>query len=166
MKDTPIDVTWPFLKYICCCLLPKRKPNFKFALKRAIRRKLEMKVPKSDIEIEANPFLQLGYGMNSYLDIIVELMCMAALCSIVSVPLMMAFSSFSALEKLPGYSMNMYTLGNIGGADAFCAQSKFNTALSALSIECPNETLIAALDTEAANKDGKPVFEVGIIPTT
>ena len=104
--------------------------------------------------------------MNSYLDIIVELMCMVALCSIVSVPLMMAFSSYSALESFPGYSMNMYTLGNIGGADAFCAQAKFNTALSSLRVECPNETLIAALDTVAANTDDKPVFEVGIIPVT
>ena len=37
--------------------------------------------------------------------------------------------------------------------------------MSALSIECPNETLIASLDTIAANTE-KPVYEVGIIPTS
>ena len=52
LKETPIEVTWPFLKWICCCIYNKRKPNFKFGLKRALRRKLELKVCKSDIEIE------------------------------------------------------------------------------------------------------------------
>ena len=47
LKETPIEITWPCLKYCFCCC-KKRKPSFKFALKRAIRRKLEIKVPKND----------------------------------------------------------------------------------------------------------------------
>lgn len=48
LKSTPIEKTLPYLKYTCCCCFRKRKPRFDFALKRAIRRKLDIKVPKSD----------------------------------------------------------------------------------------------------------------------
>ena len=46
--------------------MKKRKKSFEGALKRAIRRKLELTVPKSDLLVEEDPFLLLGYGMNSY----------------------------------------------------------------------------------------------------
>jgi len=69
LKISPVEVTWPFLKWICCCFISKRKKNFNFALKRAIRRRLELAVPKSDIRIEEDPFLLLGYGMNSYMQV-------------------------------------------------------------------------------------------------
>ena len=70
LLNTPMRVTWPFLRFLCCCFLKKRKPSFNGALKRAIRRKLELSVPKSDLRLEEDPFLHLGYGMNSYLEII------------------------------------------------------------------------------------------------
>ena len=101
--------------------LPKKKRSFEGALKRAIRRKLEISIPKSDEAIEQDPFLLLGYGMNSYFQIMVELMVMVGLISIVTIPLMLSLSEYGALEQYPGYEWNQYTLGNIGGADAFCA---------------------------------------------
>ena len=58
-----------------------------------------MKNPKSDQEIENNPFLHLGYGMNSYLDVIKELMWMTLVVSLIMLPIMLSFSSYSALEK-------------------------------------------------------------------
>ena len=140
LKKTPWRVTWPFIKFFCCCCLPKRKPSFDLALKRAIRRKLEVTVPKSDQRIADNPFLLIGYGMNSYLQIMVELMIMVGLISLVTIPLMMTLSSFGALEQFPGYDFNQYTLGNIGGSNVFCAQSAFTTAASAMLIECPKGT--------------------------
>ena len=106
MKKTPWRVTWPFIKFFCCCCLPKRNKSFNLALKRAIRRKLELQVPKSDQRIEDDPFLLLGYGMNSYFQIMVELMIMVGLISLVTIPLMMTLSSFGALEQFPGYDMN------------------------------------------------------------
>ena len=91
------------------------------ALKRAIRRKLEITVPKSDQRIEDDPFLLLGYGMNSYFEVMVQLMIMVGLISLVTIPLMMTLSSFGALEQFPGYNFNQFTLGNIGGSDIFCS---------------------------------------------
>ena len=65
--------------------------------------------------------------MNSYLDVIYELMIMTILISLVMVPLMFSFAKFSALENLPGYTINQYTLGNIGGAATYCVHGKFET---------------------------------------
>ena len=122
------------------------------ALKRAIRRKLEITVPKSDQRIEDDPFLLLGYGMNSYFEVMVQLMIMVGLISLVTIPLMMTLSSFGALEQFPGYNFNQYTLGNIGGSDIFCSQSVFNTQETAMQLECPVGTTID-LTTVAANTD-------------
>ena len=35
-------------------------------LKSSLRRKMDMSIPKSDLRIEEDPYLQLGYGMNAY----------------------------------------------------------------------------------------------------
>ena len=157
-------MTWPFIKYLCFCCLPKRKKSFDLALKRAIRRKLEITVPKSDQRIEDDPFLLLGYGMNSYFEIMVQLMIMVGLISLVTIPLMMTLSSFGALEQFPGYNFNQYTLGNIGGSDIFCSQSVFNTEATAMQIECPVGTTID-LTAVAANTN-EAIFNAGIIPST
>ena len=69
LQKTPVEVTWPFLKFICCCLLKRRKPNFQNRLKKSLRQKLDFHYPKSEIRAEEDPFLLLGYGMNSYLTI-------------------------------------------------------------------------------------------------
>ena len=47
---------------------------------------------------EENPFLLLGYGMNSYLQVMIELMVLTGLICLVTIPLMMTFASFNALE--------------------------------------------------------------------
>lgn len=66
LEKIPIDKVWPFLRYCCCCLLKRRKKSFMLGLKGALRRKLEMSIPKSDLRIEEDPYLQLGYGMNAF----------------------------------------------------------------------------------------------------
>lgn len=141
--------------------MKKKKRSFDGALKRAIRRKLELSVPKSDLQIEENPFLLLGYGMNSYFQVMVELMVMVGLISLVTIPLMGTFASFTALENYPGFSMNKFTLGNIGGADAFCQQSSFDLAASAFTVECKGGAVIN-MDAIASNTN-KPIFDAGIL---
>ena len=66
LEKIPIDKVWPFLRYICCCFLKRRKKSFMLGLKSSLRRKMGMNIPKSDLRIEENPYLQLGYGMNAY----------------------------------------------------------------------------------------------------
>lgn len=162
---SPVDITWPFLRFICCCLLKRRKPKFNGALKRSLRKKLEFHYPKSEKRAEDDPFLLLGYGMNSYLTVMLELTWLTGLISLVTIPLMMTFASFEGLKNLPGYEWNQYTLGNIGGSDAFCTQATFmgQGVATALSLDCPNGTIIN-LDQKATNT-GNPMFAAGIVPS-
>ena len=46
-----------------------RKPgkSFKIGLKKSLREKLGIKMPKSEIAIDEEPYLQLGFGVNAYL---------------------------------------------------------------------------------------------------
>ena len=95
-------------------------------LKSSLRRKLDMSVPKSDLRIEEDPYLQLGYGMNAYFQIVLQLMCMVFCIMLVTVPMMMIYSTHEGLIAEPGYSFNQYTLGNFGGSDTLCAISTFD----------------------------------------
>ena len=67
-------------------------------LKSALRRKLEMKVPRSAQKIEDDPFILLGYGLNSYFSVVVQLMVMMGLIMLVSVPLMLIYASCDDLQ--------------------------------------------------------------------
>ena len=57
-----------------------------------------MKVRKSEQKIEEDPFLLLGYGLNSYFAVVVQLMVMMGLVMLISIPLMMIYSSYDDLE--------------------------------------------------------------------
>lgn len=64
-------------------------------------------------------------------------MCMVFCIMIVTVPLMLIYSSHDALAQMPGYSFNQYTLGNFGGSDALCAISTFESDDMAIPLTCP-----------------------------
>ena len=90
-------------------------------LKSALRRKLEMSVPSSDLRFYEDPYLRLGFGMHSYLQIQVRLMCLMGLILTLSVPLMLFYASFDGLEHLKSlYSFNQFSMGNLGGNSALC----------------------------------------------
>ena len=86
-----------------------------------------MPLSKNDARIEEDPFILLGYGMNSYFAVVVQLLIMVGLITCCTLPMMFIYSSFDDLVSNPGYEFNQYTLGNMGGAVAFCAQSSFQS---------------------------------------
>ena len=47
----------------------KRKKNFDFALKRSLRKRLVLKISKVDQQLEDDPYLALGFGFNSYFEV-------------------------------------------------------------------------------------------------
>ena len=59
---------------------------------------MDLRVSKSDQLIEEDPYLLLGYGMNSYFQIMLNLMCMMLIASLFAVPMMMRFAEFDALR--------------------------------------------------------------------
>ena len=76
----------------------KPKRTFNLGLKRALRRKMDLKIHKGDVLIEEDPYLLLGYGMNSYFEIMISLMVMMIFASLFAVPLMYRFAQFEALR--------------------------------------------------------------------
>lgn len=46
------------------------KQDFKTSLRMALLKELKLKVPKTDKKIAKNPFLLLGYGVNSYFNVL------------------------------------------------------------------------------------------------
>jgi len=141
LRDKHIEVVWPFLKYTCCCFLKKRKPSFKYGLKKAIRHKLGIKISSSDAAIEKHPFLLFGYGMNAYFDLMLDLLYMMMFLSLLSIPLMFKFASFSGLQGSASYSLSQYSLGNLGGSNTQCSHSPFITSLSKVEFSCSTGTL-------------------------
>lgn len=45
----------------------------------------------------------LGFGINSYFEIITQLMCMFAIITVIFVPIAWQNSQFGALEQYPSY---------------------------------------------------------------
>ena len=66
LRDTPMRQVWPCAQYCCCCCLSKKRRSFKQGLKRSLRLKLSVPNLKSDAILENDPYLLLGYGINSY----------------------------------------------------------------------------------------------------
>ena len=68
MRKTKLDDILPFLKpFRKCRKAPKE--DFDHALRTTFLKELGLKVPNSEIELINEPFLRLGYGVNSYFDI-------------------------------------------------------------------------------------------------
>jgi len=51
------------------CFKPA-KPTFKTLLRKVLLTELKLKLPKTDKKIARNPFLLLGYGVNSYFNVL------------------------------------------------------------------------------------------------
>ena len=131
-------------------------------LKRSLRRRLDLTVPKSDQRLLEDPYLRLGYGMYSYFEIMRQLMILMSLLMVLSIPLMCAYASYDDLAHYTEYSWNRYSLGNMGGSDAICESSEFNAEGKApLILSCTTGVINLDIKTE---KTGEAIFEAGIIP--
>ena len=66
----------------------KRKPDFSFALRETVLKEMDIKMPESDRDVIDDPFIILGYGVNSYFDIMWFMMRMFIFLSIFMLPVM------------------------------------------------------------------------------
>lgn len=98
LRNTPFRIVWPWLEYVCCCCMKARKKRFDFALKRSLRKKLGLPVSNSDKRLEEDPYLMVGYGLNSYLQIMIQLLIMMGIISVIMLPSLLELSSFNALS--------------------------------------------------------------------
>lgn len=64
------------------------KPLFTDQLRVALNAEMGIKIPKSDRKIAKHPFLLLGYGVNSYFEIMEQMMKMFCVISLFFIPVM------------------------------------------------------------------------------
>lgn len=55
----PLVKALPYLRFCSCCL-KKPKKDFRYALRKALLKKLDIPRPKTDDLLEEDPFLRLG----------------------------------------------------------------------------------------------------------
>jgi hypothetical protein len=81
---------------------------------------MNMTPPKTDLKLEEDPYLRLGFGMNAYYDTLKYLVMLMLLIFVFSLPSMYIYKSYSGLAAEPMYGITRYSLGNMGGAYPLC----------------------------------------------
>lgn len=102
------------------------KPTFKHCLRVAILAEMKIKMPGTDVRLVKDPMLLLGFGINSYFEIIASLLKMFLLITLFFSPTMYLYSSNDqlSLKHQPFYFATQYSLGNMGGAHVRCKHNK------------------------------------------
>ena len=100
--------------------MDKKTRSFKRALKRSIRKKLDIPVEKQDLVIEKDPYLLLGYGINSYLNVMLQLLAMMLIISCLAIPLAVFFSTHSGTKGQVLHYFSQFSFGNLGGSSTYC----------------------------------------------
>ena len=105
----PLIKVLPYL-YYCRCCLKRTKKDFRLALKKSLLKKMDIKMPKTDLKLEEDPYLRLGnllcviylsigFGMNAFFDTLKYMMILMIILFTFSFPAMYIYSSFNALEN-------------------------------------------------------------------
>lgn len=69
----------------------KSKPNFNHAMRESILEEMAVPMPKNDVKVTEDPFVLLGYGINSFFDLMSQLFFFAVFITIFMTPLMIEF---------------------------------------------------------------------------
>ncbi len=62
LSRIPLDKALPYLCIFTYCF--KKKKDFRAALRRSLLKKMDIKIPKTDLKLEEDPFLRLGNFLN------------------------------------------------------------------------------------------------------
>ena len=83
---------------LCC---RKRPKDFNFALRKAIRNELDVPLQQQEVDLQQNPLLVLGFGINAYFQIIKAAFILMLVCMLANLPLIYIYSSYSAYSDMP-----------------------------------------------------------------
>jgi hypothetical protein len=140
LSRTPLLKVLPYCRFCPCCV-KKPKKDFRMALRKSLLNKLNMKMSKTDILLEQDPFLRLGFGMNAFFDTLTYLMRLMLLMFLFSLPMIYIYSSYGAIENAPKGFISRFSLGNMGGASVMCKIVPLTT--SNFTIACPVNSQIS-----------------------
>jgi hypothetical protein len=123
-RSAKLDDILPFLKPFRKCR-KARKPDFRYALRKTLLEEMQIRMPKSETQLQKEPFLMLGYGVNAYFDIMLSIFYMFVFISLVCIPIFYCYSQNDAqgmAELQNGFALTLgkFSLGNLGGATVEC----------------------------------------------
>ena len=91
-RSAKMDDILPFLKPFRKCR-KARKPDFRYALRKTLLEEMQIRMPKSETQLQNEPFLRLGYGVNAYFDIMLSIFYMFTFISLVCLPMFHLYST-------------------------------------------------------------------------
>ena len=100
---------------------------------------MDIPLPENDRDVAEDPFILLGYGINSFFDLMSQLFWFAIFVTIFFIPLMTEFYNQKGLKHEPRYVFNQFSLGNMGGSDIQCSQHSLSDGL--FVAECIHKVL-------------------------
>ena len=72
----------------------------------AMLKEMEIEMPLSDQQINEEPFLILGYGVNSYFDLLSYMSILMVMLTIFSIPILKIYSGHSAFAEHDNYPLS------------------------------------------------------------
>jgi hypothetical protein len=134
----------------------RKGKDFKKAVRKILSKKLDIKIPKAEKDIEDEPFVMLGYGVNAYFNILKYLGIMFFMISLFSIPIYSIYFG-NSVSMLSG-ALNKLSLGNLGGADII----KSNHVIKKnVTLEC-KKGLIMINDPNYLSED-ELFFDFGLV---
>lgn len=149
-RSAKLDDVLPFLKPFRKCR-KARQPDFRFALRKTLLDEMQIRMPKSETQLVKEPFLRLGYGVNSYFDIMLSIFYMFSFISVVCIPMFYCYGNNEAngmTELQAGFALTLgkYSLGNMGGSTVICEAYRINDGIK-WDLSC-NNAQTAIIDVE------------------
>lgn len=111
-------------KYCCCRLCFKNKPDFRIAVKMCILEELGLRLPRNEYGIIKDPYLMLGYGANSFFEVLSNLATMFFLIFLFSLPILYFYSQGERYSSYDMFPILQFFIGNIGGSTTFCRTTR------------------------------------------
>lgn len=91
-------------------------------------------------KVKDRQFLALGYGINSYFDILQSFIKLFFILTIINVLIMFAYHSFDGLKSLTGVAQTAsWSIGNLGSSQSVCSPVNFGVGSNMIS--CPYGTI-------------------------
>lgn len=135
-ETAQIQDVFPVFKIFC--KTRSKKVRFQQGLKHSLLKKLGLKMPKTDREIEEEPFLIFGYCTNAYFDVLLSLFHMFGAIFVFSLPILYIYRM--GIEGVPTqFHLIQLTLGNLGGSQVVCTRTQMSRPR--LELSCPADYL-------------------------
>jgi hypothetical protein len=141
-RSAKLDDILIFLKPFRKCRKP-RKPDFRYALRKTLLEEMQIRMPKSETLLIKEPFLRLGYGVNSYFDIMLSIFYMFSFISVVCIPVFYIYgisNEAMGMEELQsGFALVLgkFSLGNMGSSSVQCDSKRIDEGIK-WNLNCHN----------------------------